>query len=81
MLKGILDIVAIMLYNFNLLPAVRRQDIPSEVICERHHENIHILFILEVGNLVFRGEKSVKCLSCSNNYHRYEENVIEKCTV
>jgi len=81
MLKRILDIVATMLHNFNLLPAVRRQDIPSEIICERHHENIHNLFILEVGNLVFQGENSVKCLSCNNNYHRSEENVIENCTV
>ena len=38
-----------MLLNFNLLPAVRRQAIPSAVICERHHENMRILFILEVG--------------------------------
>jgi len=49
MLKRILDIVATMLHNLNLLPAVRRQDTPSAVICERHHENIHILLILEVG--------------------------------
>jgi len=49
MSKRILDIVAAMLPNFNLLPVVRRQAIPSAVICERYHENIHNLFILEVG--------------------------------
>jgi len=49
MLKSVLDIVAAMLHNCNLLPKVRKQAIPSAVICERHHVNIHILFILDVG--------------------------------
>jgi hypothetical protein len=49
MLKRILDIFVTTLNDFNLLPAVRRQDIPSALIGERHKENSHILFILVVG--------------------------------
>jgi hypothetical protein len=49
MSKRILDTFATVLNNFNLLPAVRRQDIPSAVIGERHKEYSHILFILVVG--------------------------------